>query len=260
MEKAKQKEEYKKKWRVTERKKKRLNTFVAEYVRIKFGNVYNEAANFFKALTNIHPQKLDVRKTKEFKEWKKAIMNTENVESHIIVQTLSCGETRQETDQNDQYRDNEIVNNEETDKNDQHSNNEMASDKETDQHSNNEMASDEETEQNHQDTGFTDNMLLEIPLERYVPQHNKSPEGPSNNQYDNLPFSDERLRKIMDELREDPEFRAIFRDQENDYNNEDEGVELPTLEEEIHLDFEPFDCRLEVELAEVEIPYWENQM
>ena len=252
MEKAKQKEEYKKKWRVAQRKKKRLDTFIAEYVRIKFGNVYNEADNFFKALTNIHPQKLDVRKTKEFKEWKRAIMNTENVESHIMVQTLSCGETRQETDQNDQYRDNEIVNNEETDKNDQHSDNEMVS--------NNEMASDEETEQNHQDIGFTDNMVLEIPLERYVPQHNKSPEGPSNNQYANLPFSDERLLEIVNELREDPELRPIFGDQENDYNNEDEGVEIPTLEEEIHLDFEPFDYRLEVELAEVEIPYWENQM
>ena len=56
----------------------------------------------------------------------------------------------------------------------------------------------------------------------------------------------------MAELRDDPELRNIFGEQEEE---EDEGVELRTLEEELEVDIQPFDYRLEVELSD-----WESQM
>ena len=64
MEKPKEKIEYKKRWRAAERKRKRHSVFVAEYVKAKFQNVYNEADCFFKALTELYPEKIDVKKNK----------------------------------------------------------------------------------------------------------------------------------------------------------------------------------------------------
>ena len=94
-------------------------------------------------------------------------------------------------------------------------------------------------------------MLLEIPLQNYLPDHDQNiqdigPEQVDNREYEI--FSDERIQEIVQELRNDPELEAIFADPQ-DPNQEDEGVALPTLEEEIELDFEDFDYRLEVELA-----------
>ena len=105
---------------------------------------------------------------------------------------------------------------------------------------------------------FQDNMVLEIPLGLPADNQNEDNQASeelqnSNSEYEQ--FSDQRLREIIDELRDDPELRAIFHDQENEPNDEDEGVELRTLEEEVMLDIEPFDYRLEVELDN-----WENQM
>ena len=167
MEKTNKKYEYKKRWRVIEKKRKHHNSFVTEYVKVKFGNLYNEANCFFKALTAIHPEKLDVKKTKEFKEWKKSIMNAENPEACIIVQTLStdvsCGENNQETEQN--YTDNNQENHHydsderETD-NDEENHYNDSSETETDRTS-------DESETDNNEENYRDNMLLEIPLERF---------------------------------------------------------------------------------------------
>ena len=236
-------------------KRKHHNSFVTEYVKVKFGNLYNEANCFFKALTAIHPEKLDVKKTKEFKEWKKSIMNAENPEACIIVQTLSTdvsyGENNQETEQN--YADNnqenhhDDSNERETDNNEENHSND-SSETETDSCS-------DESETDNNEENYHDNMLLEIPLERYLPQpiqhkttqtvNNNRPEteAPStnnnNNDYDFEPFTDERLQEIVAELRNDPELQNFFYEPvENHSDQEDEGVELRTLEEELEVDIE----------------------
>ena len=286
--------EYKKRWRVIEKKRKHHNSFVTEYVKVKFGNVYNEANCFFNALTSIHPEKLDVKKTKEFKEWKKSIMNTENPEVSLIVQTLrtdvSYGENNQETEQNytvnnqENHHDDsdesetEMDNNEENHHDDsdesekETDNNSDESEKETDNNSDEseketDNNSDEsETETDNNEENYHDDMLLEIPLERYLPQptqhkttqtaNNNRPEteteAPSNNNdYDFEPFTDERLQQIVAELRNDPELQNLFYEPaENLSDQDDEGVELRTLEEELEVDIEPFDYRLEVELSD----------
>ena len=79
-------------------------------------------------------------------------------------------------------------------------------------------------------------------------------EIPVNN-YDIEVFSDERLREIMAELRDDPELRNIFGEPENLSDQEDEGVEVRTIAEELEVDIEPFDYRLEVELSN-----WESHL
>ena len=48
----------------------RKANFIAEYIEIKYANVYSEALHFFDTLNAAHPVKSDLRKTKEFRDWK----------------------------------------------------------------------------------------------------------------------------------------------------------------------------------------------
>ena len=181
-------------------------------------------------------------RTREFKSWKQSISNLQEPEPGIIVNHLYTDVTLEE-------KATESDNNSNTE-----SDNDNNSDTENDNdNSNMEMPTKQKN--------FEDNMLLQIPLGIYSPLNNQnqnennrsivSDEPPNaNNEYDFNAFSDERLREIVNELRHDPELREIFWDQENGLNDEDEGVELKSLEEEVMLDFEPFDYRLEVELAD----------
>ena len=236
---------YKRKWRQIEKKRKWFNSFITEYTRLKFGNVYNEAACFYNALQQLYPDK-KVIKTKEFISWKKALAeNANNPESNIIVQTLYTSTS---------YEEKAVESDDESENSGEKA---VESDDETENSGEKAVESDTETENSGEESvesPYHDNMLLEIPLGNYFPTVNnpETPPPPSND-YDYEVFSDERLQEIVSELRNDPELRNIFDQPEN--VEEDEGVELPTLEEEVQLDFEPFDYRLEVELAD-----WENQL
>ena len=263
---------YKRKWRQIEKRRKRCNAFISEYTRLKFGNVYNEAVSFYNALVQLYPDKVDVKKTKEFRSWKEALsQNTENPESNIIVQTLytsvAYGENDTESQNNDtesQNNDTESQNNDtESQNNDTESqNNDTESQNNDTESENNDTESennDTESENNHTESPYRDNMLLEIPLESYLPPdcQDKNTQTPVA-EPDFEVFSDERLQEIVAELRADPELMNIFDPQEQEEeeeDEEDEGVELKTLEEELEVDIEPFDYRLEVELSD-----WENQM
>ena len=67
------KNQYVRQWRVTERFRRRHNAFITEYVREKFGNIYHEARCFFNALNEMYPEKLDLRKTREYRNWKQSV-------------------------------------------------------------------------------------------------------------------------------------------------------------------------------------------
>ena len=56
----------------------RQAVFIAEYVEVKYPEQYNEAARFFNTLNRMYPVKPELRKTKEFREWK-SIMNGEKL-------------------------------------------------------------------------------------------------------------------------------------------------------------------------------------
>ena len=72
---------YVKNWRKTIRSQKRMSCFVEEYVREKFHSVYSEAVNFYTALDALYPKKNDLRKTAEFRLWKKALSNRNDCET-----------------------------------------------------------------------------------------------------------------------------------------------------------------------------------
>ena len=55
------------------RSKIRQDLFISEYIQYKYFDIYSEAAEFYNALNNNHPRKYDLRKTTEFKTWKKTI-------------------------------------------------------------------------------------------------------------------------------------------------------------------------------------------
>ena len=259
MEKRQKRMEYKRNYRQVEKRRKRTNSFIAEYTRIKFPYVHNEAINFYSALNQLYPNK-DATKTKEFKTWKEAIINPQEPEQGIIVNHLYTDVSYEEKATE---KATESDNNSDTESDSDNNNNNSDTESASDNNNNSDTESDDnnssDTEMNSNQKNFQDNMLLEIPLGIYSPSDNQNennqsivsdepPNAPSNNEYDFEAFSDERLREIVNELRDDPELRNIFWEQEND--SADEGVELKTLEEEVELDIEPFDYRLEVELAD----------
>ena len=49
---------------------RRRDSFETEYVRTKYPKVYDEAAEFYNNLREEYPEKHDLRKTNEFKQWK----------------------------------------------------------------------------------------------------------------------------------------------------------------------------------------------
>ena len=85
---------YVKSWRQVQKTNRRVSYFVEEYVREKYTNIYSEAINFYSKLDRLYPGKIDLRKTKEFREWKTAIPDDI---SHINLNT-AIQQTEQQTD------------------------------------------------------------------------------------------------------------------------------------------------------------------
>ena len=75
---------YVKNWRQTTRRQKRVCYFVEEYVREKFHSVYSEALNFYTVLDVLYPQKIDLRKTVEFRRWKQTLADGNDSETPVI--------------------------------------------------------------------------------------------------------------------------------------------------------------------------------
>ena len=55
--------------------------FISEYVRVKYRDIYNEAALLYNQINEWHPQKPDLRRSVEFRMWKNkfAIANGEPI-------------------------------------------------------------------------------------------------------------------------------------------------------------------------------------
>ena len=61
-----------------EKSRRRQAYFISDYVQTKYFHLYTEAAQFYNALNMIYPTKNYLRKTDEYKNWKRAI-NGENL-------------------------------------------------------------------------------------------------------------------------------------------------------------------------------------
>ena len=56
------------KWRVSARGKRRFNTIVTEYVRLKHKEIYEECSNLYESIVENYSPNLNLTKTKEFRE------------------------------------------------------------------------------------------------------------------------------------------------------------------------------------------------
>ena len=60
-------------WRRCKKYERRQAVFVQEYVEAKYRVINDETMEFYNSLNVLYPTKYDLRKTKEFRKWKKAI-------------------------------------------------------------------------------------------------------------------------------------------------------------------------------------------
>ena len=69
--------------RRTLRSKSRQAVFICEYIQFKYFDLYAEAASFFNALNTMYSTKHDLRKTKEYREWK-TVINGETLKTRKL--------------------------------------------------------------------------------------------------------------------------------------------------------------------------------
>ena len=62
----------------TQRSERRQAIFITEYVQLKYFDIFSEAAQYYNELNTLYPTRPDLRKSQEYREWKKG-MNTQIV-------------------------------------------------------------------------------------------------------------------------------------------------------------------------------------
>ena len=63
--------EHRRKIRREKAKTERLELFVADYVKQKYKNIYNEATEYYNTLRQQNPYKIDLRKAEQYRSWAK---------------------------------------------------------------------------------------------------------------------------------------------------------------------------------------------
>ena len=256
---------YVRSWRVNERVRRRTNSLIADYVKHKYNNVYHEALCFYDVLERQYPNKHDLRKTKEYYAWKETVTSGTNelagtVQTLITETTLNEGfQTRNglthcvtvsvENGDNSEQSDNDNVYNDR-----------LMLEIPLETYSSHQPSSRKKPPVNEKSPPPAE--AIETP-----PVNEKSPppaeaiETPPVTQtlseilpVNEIPplaeaITDHRISEIIEELRNDPDLERLFNDDPLPVQNEgiDEGVEIPSLEEELEIDYEPFDFDIEVE-------------
>ena len=96
---------YKKEQRRNNRSKVRQAVFITEYVFCKYFSIYQEAAQLFNEINRVYPKKPDLRRTTEFKNWKRELQGLpkiperqrRNPTSYPIYQAISFNQPPNET-------------------------------------------------------------------------------------------------------------------------------------------------------------------
>ena len=84
---------YARQWRAGNRQKRRLDTLVSDYTKVKFGNVYREAREFYIKLDRKYPKKRDLTKSNDYRRWRRAILNYES-------EPENCGDSSESEPEN----------------------------------------------------------------------------------------------------------------------------------------------------------------
>ena len=74
---------YKKQIRQINTSKKRQALFIAEYVQVKYFEIYQEAAELYNKINAMYPKKPDLRKSVEFKNWKLVESGMPKIRPHV---------------------------------------------------------------------------------------------------------------------------------------------------------------------------------
>ena len=238
---------YVRNWRESQRIQKRKNIFMEEYVRVKFTEVYSEALNFYSTLDQIYPQKKDLCRTQEFRSWRAALNhgNKNNKKKSTAV-------TRQAVQQ---PTDNMMLkipllprllttplqaSVEPTVEIQSPTPPEMPVEIQSQQ-----LATPPEMPVEIQPQQLA--TPPEMPVEIQPQQLATSPEIAAEITVEMPPFqfetpaendegiTDQRIREIIQELQNDPDLNGIFDDIQPTVQN-DEGIEIPTIEEEREVD------------------------
>ena len=189
-------------YRKNRKNEKRFEAPLKEFIEIKYKNIFEEYNELFNRMDAENPNKIDLRKTEMFKQWKaenKKEANTVDVLSLAIKETIEASE-------------NNIEN----------SNNENNVDCENETTAGNQWASDNENET--------------------TASEDEASEGNYWGQDEGM-LAAQRVDELVNQMIMDDEIRQIL----NTEPEKDEGIEL-NIEEELELDIEDFDYRLEVEL------------
>ena len=202
-------------WREKQRVQKRKTIFVDEYVRVKFSKVYSEAINFYSALDQIYPEKKDLCRTTEFRSWRAKLSKKDK------KSTTDTRQPEQESTRN-MVLNIPLIPHPSTTR-PQPTANTVETQPETS------TASQLDTPSEIQQPLATP---PEIGAEFTVEMAPIQPETPLETDEE---ITDRRIQEIIAELRDDPDLNGIFDDPQPN-NQTDEGIEVPTLEQELKTD------------------------
>ena len=226
-------------YRRNQREQKRFEAPLREFIEVKYRSIFQEYVVLFNQMNAQNPNKIDLKKTQTFKQWKRA---NEQLDSDILSIAI------RDTIEQDHGEVNESgANNSDNESEAKNSDNESeANNSDNESEANN---SDNESEANNSDNESEANN------NKYESEANNSDNESeaNNNEYEaaaieNLWGQDEgmlaaqQVDEIVNQMILDDELRALLNTQPED----DEGIEL-NIEDEI--DYEDFDYRLEVEAA-----------
>ena len=215
-------------WREKQRAQKRKTVFVNQYVQAKFSKVYSEAINFYSALDQIYPDKKDLCRTTEFRSWraklsKKSTTDTrqsdqESTRNMVLnIPLIPCPST---------MRPQPTTSTVETQPETTETTGEISTTSQLDNPSEIQQPLATPPEIGAEFTVEIPPIQPETPLE--------TDEG----------ITDRRIQEIIAELRDDPDLNGIFDDLQPN-NQIDEGIEVPTFEQDLQTDIELMDQELE---------------
>ena len=252
-----------------EKSRRRQSYFISDYVQAKYFHLYSEAAQFYNALNMIYPTKNDLRKTDEYKNWKRAIngeklrkrrkqtQQYENINESEPQTPENINESEPQTSENvdePEPQTLESVDEPEPQTPENVDEPEPQTPENVDEPEPQTPENVDESEQ------YTDRMRLEIPLFNYKPPSNNptTVQVPipavytqtvetiteevldqtviENNFVNQL--TTERIDEILNELRQDPDFLHVFDEIEHNVLMDTEIAECIDIETDIRLETE----------------------
>ena len=171
-------------WRRCKRYERRQAVFVQEYVEAKYRAINDEVMGFYNSLNVLYPAKYDLRKTKEFRGWKKTISGQ--------LTKKSSGSSAKKT----QHNSGPATTNQE----DSQDNSEPAATNQEDSQDNSGPAATNQ-EDNQESTATTGQVAVEV-----LPP---------------LQVTDQCINQILQDLRNDPDLNTIFNEIEIEMQDDD---------------------------------------